>query len=490
MGDGEKGSNLAMDMRNILDDPAFADLVLVSKEGHRLLACRSILAARSPVFYAMLKNGITRESYSAEISLPSITACGLLPCLEFIYSGTLSTNVITFNNVIDLIHASRFLLLCQLHDLAIFFLFNHNVSHQHRAMLLSRAVELLAPASDTQIFSHIMTAIPCVPQDLDDLGELSYEAMCFYLETTHNVSICILTSEYSRLRLVLMWCAHSISLHLEEAVKVYMPPEQSEFLNSISFTHSDKDCAHLLLIKSWQSLMKDCFEPFLCYLDLFRVHPHMLARVVEPMGVVPPAYLMHVFRFHAMFSKDMLLLRWGKGAHHPRYVIQEEGSVLENVSNDDLFGFGTTEVPATRTTGVYEWDIVVETSSSYLGIGFCSVEGLAAVESDNKWLGYRSYGWVLCCHGVLYHNNLLNAYIKTSYAPSFSEGSRVRVHIDLSKATCSFTVDGTPCGIAWDNIPSIIYPAVTMCYPGRVRIEFSWTEDKARLLKLLDSACE
>lgn len=354
----------------------------------------------------------------------------------------------------------------------------------NRAKLLSCAVEYLSPALDSYIFARLVDTMAHFHEDVDDVGDLSPEALGFYLKATRNPAIEVSESEYMRLLLVLMWCAHSISLEVKEALKKFMTAQQTKFLTSSSFAYNVHDCELLKLLEPYRSSMKTCFQPWLHYLDLYRVHPEMLTRVVEPMGIIPHTYLTHIFRFHAMYSKDMVLLQWRGGGHHPRYAIQEDGCVVESVTDDKLFGFCVTGIPITSLMGICEWDIVVEKTCSYLGIGFCSVQALAHVNSDSMWLGYRPYGWVLSCHGDLYHIDLKSG-SEGRYSQSFCDGARVRVQVDMSKGTCRFIVDGKACGLAWHDIPPKIYPAVTMGYPGRVRIELARTEDKEKLLNSL-----
>ena len=59
------------------------------------------------------------------------------------------------------------------------------------------------------------------------------------------------------------------------------------------------------------------------------------------------------------------------------------------------------------------------------------------------------------------------------YCPSFRDGVKITVHLDMNKKTVAFTVNGTkyPEVLKWDNLPSKLYPIVSLCYPGRFRIQ-------------------
>jgi len=60
---------------------------------------------------------------------------------------------------------------------------------------------------------------------------------------------------------------------------------------------------------------------------------------------------------------------------------------------------------------------------------------------------------------------------KKIYCPSFiGDNIKVTVHSDMNRRTYAFAVNGVKYpGIS--DLPSKLYPVVSLCYPGRLRIQ-------------------
>ena len=81
------------------------------------------------------------------------------------------------------------------------------------------------------------------------------------------------------------------------------------------------------------------------------------------------------------------------------------------------------------------------------------------------WAGSQPTGWVLGSGGYCYSNNK-----GRYYCPSCT---KVTVHLDMYNKTIAFTVNGTkyPNVLEWNNLPSKLYPVVSIRYPGKFRIQ-------------------
>ena len=79
----------------------------------------------------------------------------------------------------------------------------------------------------------------------------------------------------------------------------------------------------------------------------------------------------------------------------------------------------------------------------------------------------QSTEWSLSSTGSCSNINI------NDYCPSFEDGAKITVHLNMTTRACAFTVNGIkyPEVRAWDNIPSKVHPVVSLCYPGRVRIQ-------------------
>src|SRR5438045_3982267 len=82
--------------------------------------------------------------------------------------------------------------------------------------------------------------------------------------------------------------------------------------------------------------------------------------------------------------------------------------------------------------------------------------------------GLQPTGWVLGSGG-----NCWNSSKNLKYCPEFGDGTKITVHLDMNKRTCAFTVNGTKYReiSEWNNLPSELYPIVSLRYPGRFRIQ-------------------
>ena len=112
--------------------------------------------------------------------------------------------------------------------------------------------------------------------------------------------------------------------------------------------------------------------------------------------------------------------------------------------------------------GIFEWDVIIEKTCSWIWIGVCAPENF----NYEIFAGYQSAGWVLGSSGYCYHKS-------SNYCPGFGDGAKITVHLDMNKRTCAFTVNGTkyPEVSNWNNLPSKLYPVVSLYYPGRLRIQ-------------------
>ncbi|CAB5356688.1 unnamed protein product [Rhizophagus irregularis] len=85
-----------------------------------------------------------------------------------------------------------------------------------------------------------------------------------------------------------------------------------------------------------------------------------------------------------------------------------------------------------------------------------------------SWAGGQSTGWVVGSSG-----NCFNSGTSIGYCSSFKDGTKITVHLDMNKRTCAFTVNGIkyPEVSGWNNLPSKLYPVVSLKFPGLLRIQ-------------------
>jgi hypothetical protein len=113
--------------------------------------------------------------------------------------------------------------------------------------------------------------------------------------------------------------------------------------------------------------------------------------------------------------------------------------------------------------GIFEWDVIIEKSCVNAWVGVCASKNL----NYEFCAGKQPTGWVLGTNGLYYNSNK-----ESSYCPVFGDGARITVHLDMNKRTCAFTVNGIKYKeVSEWNLPSKLYPVVSIGYPAQLRIQ-------------------
>ena len=115
--------------------------------------------------------------------------------------------------------------------------------------------------------------------------------------------------------------------------------------------------------------------------------------------------------------------------------------------------------------GIIEWDVMIKKTCAYAWVGVCAPENF----DYERFAGYQPTGWVLGSSGACYNSSIG----VSNYCPPFEDGSKITVHLDMNKRTLAFTVNGTKYREVseWRDLPSRLYPVVSLKYPGCCRIQ-------------------
>lgn len=87
------------DFKNMFDDEHFADFTLTASDGIELTAHKSIIVARSKVFYAMLKSD-TKEARENAVNVPDFDSDTMHEFLRYIYCNEVQDLEIMANDLI------------------------------------------------------------------------------------------------------------------------------------------------------------------------------------------------------------------------------------------------------------------------------------------------------------------------------------------------------------------------------------------------------
>jgi hypothetical protein len=121
------------------------------------------------------------------------------------------------------------------------------------------------------------------------------------------------------------------------------------------------------------------------------------------------------------------------------------------------------------TAGIYKWEITVESGGGATYVGVVSNQ-----HPKNKSLRTSPHAWALRLEGgVLFENGKQLATSYWSNDIKFEPGCKITVVADMSSGTISFQKDGTDGGVAFQNVPSCVYPAITVYHRGIVSTDFN-----------------
>eukprot|EP00250_Pteridium_aquilinum_P009849 c18977_g1_i1 orf=41-547(+) len=81
-----KASSIAEDLRKVLGDTRFCDILFICSDGQEVPALRMLVAARSPVLQSMLLTSGLAETKLGRVRLADIRGPVMHACIEFLYT--------------------------------------------------------------------------------------------------------------------------------------------------------------------------------------------------------------------------------------------------------------------------------------------------------------------------------------------------------------------------------------------------------------------
>lgn len=485
--DSSLDTKLREDLRGMVNNPDLGDVVFVCKDGGRVHACRHLLMARSPVLRSMLANGMA-ESRLSEISLPDVSSPVLLSTFEYLYTGRIEEYPLVMGTAFQVIDAAGFFLLDDLEKLAREYLLQTTKAIKDMnvaAKSLSVATESLGSCTAVeQICLQLVAILKQGEMEAAHLASLSQRAFSYFLEKTANASTMAFSfEEYLRLRQIVVWCACRISKEAEDLVNMYVPDAKTlrevlKYMRKADRYFPKGDTSLYSRLLGFKEQLATAVASWLPMIDMTRIHPQLLVKVIEPLQIVGTVKLMEAFRFHSLQAADTegtKVLRWEEGAHGRYYKIVGDGCVLEytGASFYGDYGYARASMAMWRPNALFEWEVVVEElDRSSVEVGICRFDGPASVliadqSYSSSSLERQPNGWSVHSSGHL----KLTGSNKVFAMKPFGKGSRVGVHFDSADRSCSFSFDGVKWGVAWNHMPDgVYYPAVSLSGNGLARV--------------------
>ncbi|CAB5356748.1 unnamed protein product [Rhizophagus irregularis] len=460
-----RGYSLNQDLKLLVNNSKYSDIEILCKDEIKLYGCRAILAARSEVLEGLLYNGM-KESFERQISFPTINSSGMKIILEYIYVGSIEVNSLTKDNIIEAYCAADYFQLLDLKEFimrTIKIFFKNNFTKNYSPELLSKVVEIMPLSEDNTLLNLLVKEVATILLTDIEIGRLSIIALQYLLFYAHENDIPFATPEYEVFRYSAIFAAKNVSDVTYKALMEKLPTlEQIDNLIQIENK----------LITDHQKVAKE-LEHLIEYIDFRRIKKSQFD-FIEPLKIIPAEIIQHNSE---LINSDLNNIRgipiyrikeselfWDASACGSGLIIENNGKVVQ-AAPFSIYLQGVRGIIALENKGIFEWDIIIEKICSWSWVGVCASENF----NYENFAGNQPNGWVLGSGGAFRNNN---NFVR-NYCPSFHEdGARITVHLDMNKRTCAFTVNGIKYReiLEWNNLPSKLYPVVSLRYPGRFRI--------------------
>ncbi|RIA96757.1 hypothetical protein C1645_814949 [Glomus cerebriforme] len=455
-----KGYSLEQDLRLLINNPKYSDIEILCEDEKKLQGCRAILAARSEVFDGLLYNGM-KESYERQISFPKINSAIMGIILEYTYTGSVKEESLTKDNIVEAFYAADYFQLPDLQKFIMNIVKNNDLIKNYSPELLSKIVEI-APLSENNIILNLLVELVATIQlNTIEFGRLSIAGIQYLLSYTHEKEKHFVTPKYEVFRYSAILAAKQVSNDGYRILMERLPTLEQITENSIQV--NDKFIENIKVAK--------ILEPLIKFIDFKRIKGQILVNIIEPLEIIPAEIIVNIYR-HKMKSNisDSNDVRgipynivWDESACGSELIIEDCGRVVRAPVCCRLYQSVRANISLENKI-IFTWDVIIEKECEYSYVGVCASESF---NYNENFAVEQSTGWVLSSSGYCWKSRR-----KLYYCPKFGEGSKITVHLDMNKRTCAFTVNGIkyPELSNWNNLPSKLYPVVTLCHPGRLRI--------------------
>ncbi|GES97595.1 hypothetical protein GLOIN_2v1601094 [Rhizophagus clarus] len=386
--------------------------------------------------------------------------------LEYIYTGLIKEESLTKDNTVEAFYAADYFQLSDLQDCITKIVKNTNLVEIYSPELLSRVSEIMSLTEDNALLNLLIKAIAVKPLNNIEFGRLSIAGLKYLLSCTHEKETPFATPEYEVFRYSAILAAKQVSNYAYKALMERLPTlEQME--NQTQLEHENK------FIPDHQKVAEE-LVPLVKFIDFRRIEGQVLTDIIDPLEIISTKLILDVYRqkvrsknFNINYIRGVPILDysncvWDESARAANLVIEDNGKVV-HAPMDQWQSVRAKMILENK--GIFEWDVIIEESCTFSWVGVCSPENL----NYEAFAGDQVAGWVLGSDGSYSHSGIRTY----NYCPGFGNGTKVTIHLNLNKRTCAFTVNDIkyPEVSAWNDLPSKLYPAASLRYPGRFRIQ-------------------
>ncbi|RGB33763.1 hypothetical protein C1646_743148 [Rhizophagus diaphanus] len=475
------GYSLGRDLKLLINNPKYSDVEILCGDEIILYGCKAILAARSKVFDKLLYKGV-KKNYENQIFLPTINYSGMEIILEYIYTGSIEEESLTKDNIIESFNAADYFQLPDLQDLIIKTLKNilekNCEENNYTPELLSKAVETMPLSEENTLLDLLVEKVAIIPLNIIEFGRLSIKALEYLLSCEdHEKETFFVTPEYEVFRYSAVLAAKQVSNSAYKSLMKRLPTlEQIEQIENLEIENK---------LFTYHQKVAEELKPLIKFIDFGRFKGRVLDDIIEPLKIIPTEIILNanqnntkLFQFTLNDIQEMPMQFyneldhvWDESTCGSKLIIEDNGKVV-SASDDCNFNQSVRSKLALGNKGIFEWDVVIEKTCAQAWIGVCASENL---NYEENLAIFQPTGWAISSNGYYYKS-------WSNYCTSFENGTRISVRLDMNKGTCTFTVNGKryPAISEWKNLPSKLYPMVSLRHPGRFRIEFTRNKQKEK----------
>ncbi|CAG8631222.1 4880_t:CDS:1 [Ambispora leptoticha] len=485
-----RGESLVEDLKVMVNNSRFSDVKIKCsdyKDNNDILyGCRMVLAARCEVFEKLLFNGM-RETHEPEIVFPEISTLAMKVVLEFIYTGTVDENNLNVTNAIDVYYAANYLLLPALEEVTFSFIerilssnIKTSIVKLFSAMITKFDVQEF---KESRLFQLLCKKMMKIPLGTLAFEEISFDVLKVLLSQTLDQDEYFATSEYGVFRYVVLWGANKVSTQALAAYVKVLPPDDSVEAFCDELSQKNEELIEESKYRKYRQQILKQIGHLLPLINLKLINMRILALIIDPLRLNCVECLNKAYRFHAISNNPTKTTRgsfvnrkitWDKTKCGPHLIVNDDGTIVESfIRNRSQMVIAK---QAFKGEDFLQWDIVIEKTTKYVAIGVISYTEIEKPEPElSKSLIWQPNCWCISSDGSYHDLTSSRGY----ELEAFKEGDTVTTHLDMSKRTLSFSINGRKMETAFRNIADKVYPAISLSSLGKLRIKsLSLPEEK------------
>jgi hypothetical protein len=222
-----------------------------------------------------------KESYEDQISFPMINSSEMEIILEYIYTGSISRNSLTKENIIEIYCIADYFQLPDLQDFIMKILKDtleinfSNYIENYSPELLSKAVDAVILSENNILLNLLVEEVATIPLNSIEFGRLSITALQYLLSYTSEKETPFATSEYEVFRYSAILAAKQVSNNAY-ITSMRQLPTLEQIDNSIQVENK---------------FIADELEPLVKYIDFRRMKDQI--DIIGPLKIIPSEVILN-----------------------------------------------------------------------------------------------------------------------------------------------------------------------------------------------------